>query len=992
MKIVIDMQGAQTQSRRRGIGRHTRDLVRAFIQHTGDRHEIHLALSSPLVDGIDELLAEFREHLPEERIHLLRLPFETAAFSPFNDWRRTAAARLMRHQLDELQADWVWHTSVFEGATEDAVIPDAPLKRARTAAILYDLIPLHEPAVALPDPHTRRWYATRLEFMKRVDLLTSISDYSREDAIARAGLDPERIATTGCIIDAKFAPMRAGTPALERARQRLGVQSRFVLYAGGFDPRKNVPLLVSAYAALPLSVRSGCPLVLAGHIHPDHRRELEKQLARAGLGDHEVSITGSIDDGELIALYSICALFVFPSRAEGFGLTPAEAMACGAPTLASSATSLPEVLGLSAALFDPDDAVELARKMQRVLTDAGHAKQLRQYGVERVRRFTAEAVATRALEAFERHSAPCIRAARSADPVAGRTSSPQFALPAWAERTGLPAIVSQRSAPDEGMRSLREPVTVARLIHVVDAQSSPEAMERATLEPGLVLLDEAIPSASLKKIRIGTYLGSGYHALRAADRNARHDPLAALVPVLESSVGVLTRTRHLAERVQAVQEGSGAPAVPVCDIGESADIDTWFERSYSSREEALARDIAALPGDPTADDLAQIAYGASAIRAPGTSRWFVDVTSIARRDIGTGVHRVVRNILRNWLETPPRGVRIEPVRFEDGDYRHARNYATSLLELDDLQLEDGIVLPRRGDRFVGLDWSPESLSAASSRVADWRRGGVSTCFLVHDLLPVRSPQWFHAYSRELLAGWLNDISFLADKVICVSQATAADYRSWLAENTPTCQFAKPPTVGSFFLGVDPLTLRGEVSDLRASLRAATQRRPSLLMVGTLEPRKGHLDALDAAERLWNSGLEFNLVIVGQRGWLTDELIARIKRHPRSGDSLHWHDDVNDRELGALYAQATALLAASQGEGYGLPLIEAAQHGLPVLARDIAVFREVMGEDATYLPEDASQWDVMIRDRLLAGRGIPMARQWPTWSQAATELARSITVD
>ncbi|HZX77175.1 glycosyltransferase family 1 protein [Lysobacter sp.] len=990
MKIVIDMQGAQTQSRRRGIGRHTRDLVRAFVQHAGDTHEIHLALSSPLIDGIDELLAELVELVPLDRIHCLRLPLETATFSPANGWRRAAAARLMRHQLDALEADWVWHTSVFEGFNEDAVVPDRPLARASTAAILYDVLPLQDPATSLPDPHMRRWYAERLEFLKRVDLLTSISDYSREDAIARAGLDPDRIATTGCIIDAKFAPMRAGTPALERTRERLGIPSRFALYAGGFDPRKNVPLLVSAYAALPLSVRSGCPLVLAGHIHPDHRRELEKHLIRMGLGNHEVSITGSIDDEELIALYSTCALFVFPSRAEGFGLTPAEAMACGAPTLASSATSLPEVLGLSAAMFDPNDPVELASKMQRVLTDAEHANQLRQYGVERVRRFTAEAVAARALQAFERHSASRIRAVRSADPaVAGTVPSP-FVLPAWAERAGLSAIVSQGSDVNEG--SLPVPEAAPRLIHVLDAQSSAEAMERATLEPGVILLDESVPSASLRDTRIGTYLGSGYHALRDADRNGNHDPLAALVPVLESSVGVLTRTRYLADRVQAVMAASGAPAVPVCDISEITGIEAWFERSHSSTEEVLARDIAALPGDSNADDLAQIAYGASAIRVSRTRRWFVDVTSIAGRDIGTGVHRVVRNILRNWLEAPPAGVRIEPVRYEDGDYRHARSYATSLLELEDLQLEEGIVLPRRGDRFVGLDWSPESLSAASCRVADWRRGGVSTSFLVHDLLPVRSPQWFHAYSRELLARWLNDISFLADSVVCVSRATAADYRNWLAENAPLFQFRKPPRIGSFFLGVDPLTLQSEVSALRASLHAAVQRRPSLLMVGTLEPRKGHRDALDTAERLWSSGFDFNLIIVGQRGWLIDDLIARIKRHPRNGDSLHWHDDVHDRELGALYAQATALLAASQGEGYGLPLIEAAQHGLPVLARDIPVFREVMGEHATYLPDDASQWDVMIRDRLLAGRGTPMARQWPTWSEAATALARSITMN
>jgi glycosyltransferase involved in cell wall biosynthesis len=119
---------------------------------------------------------------------------------------------------------------------------------------------------------------------------------------------------------------------------------------------------------------------------------------------------------------------------------------------------------------------------------------------------------------------------------------------------------------------------------------------------------------------------------------------------------------------------------------------------------------------------------------------------------------------------------------------------------------------------------------------------------------------------------------------------------------------------------------------------------TFLMVGTLEPRKGYAQALEAFEQLWQEGYQCQLVIVGNIGWKAQDLVFQLNDHVEQGQRLFWLQSISDEYLSFLYESATCLLAASEGEGFGLPLIEAAKYKLPVLARDIKVFREV-GEDS-----------------------------------------------
>jgi glycosyltransferase involved in cell wall biosynthesis len=165
---------------------------------------------------------------------------------------------------------------------------------------------------------------------------------------------------------------------------------------------------------------------------------------------------------------------------------------------------------------------------------------------------------------------------------------------------------------------------------------------------------------------------------------------------------------------------------------------------------------------------------------------------------------------------------------------------------------------------------------------------------------------------------------------------------------------------------------------------------SFLMVGTLEPRKGHTQVLDAFELMWEQGENVILVIVGKQGWMVERLTKRLKGHSELHKRLFWFQGISDEYLEMIYRASTCLIAASEGEGFGLPLIEAAQNGLSIIARDISVFREVAGEHVSYfegsepekLANHVREWLIDYNSGTKAhSNNIP----WLTWEESAENL-------
>jgi glycosyltransferase involved in cell wall biosynthesis len=180
----------------------------------------------------------------------------------------------------------------------------------------------------------------------------------------------------------------------------------------------------------------------------------------------------------------------------------------------------------------------------------------------------------------------------------------------------------------------------------------------------------------------------------------------------------------------------------------------------------------------------------------------------------------------------------------------------------------------------------------------------------------------------------------------------------------------------------------------SAIKEQLKARPSFLMVGTLEPRKGYTQALRAFEQLWEQGDEVNLTIVGRQGWMVEELASTLMHHPENGKRLFWLDKVSDEFLEQLYEHSHCLVAASEAEGFGLPLIEAAQQRLPLIARDIPVFREVAANQAVYFKGDEPEaladavkgWLELYRSETVPDSGnLP----WLSWEESGEQLLSTI---
>jgi glycosyltransferase involved in cell wall biosynthesis len=167
-----------------------------------------------------------------------------------------------------------------------------------------------------------------------------------------------------------------------------------------------------------------------------------------------------------------------------------------------------------------------------------------------------------------------------------------------------------------------------------------------------------------------------------------------------------------------------------------------------------------------------------------------------------------------------------------------------------------------------------------------------------------------------------------------------------------------------------------------------------LVVSTLEPRKRHEQILNAFEYLWTNNIDVSLVFVGKSGWKIDQLTAAIKNHSELDKRLFWLKGVDDQFLDQIYQASTCLINASEGEGFGLPLIEAAQYKLPIIARDIPVFREVVGDSAYYFNgADGKDLAIVIQDwvELYRQGKAPTSEAvpWLTWKQSTENLLQII---
>ena len=420
-------------------------------------------------------------------------------------------------------------------------------------------------------------------------------------------------------------------------------------------------------------------------------------------------------------------------------------------------------------------------------------------------------------------------------------------------------------------------------------------------------------------------------------------------------------------------------------------IEELYDTSSVAREQTLLQAIARIstPVLPSDSDLAAVATAIAANRERfGPNQMLVDVTNVAKSDLRTGIERVTRGILVALISDPPPGYRVEPVRAVAGGYVYARRFACQSLVLPEGDLADDPVETGNGDIFIGMDWCARRRAKPPALVRDaeaaWAAGSV------RDLRPASGPATSDVSTGDgaRVRHWLDALTMIADGLVCISRTVADEMLAFLH----TIQRHRRPAlrVGFFHLGADlhASLPTGGLPESATAVLTSIRSRPSFLMVGTVEPRKGHRQAIAAMELLWTDKVDANLVIIGKKGWMMDDLAERIERHLELNNRLFWLQGVSDEMLDHVYRSAHALLAASEGEGFGLPLIEAAQYGLPIIARDIPVFREVAGEHAFYFSAESAQTLAdALRAWLSLGHAAPASTKipWLTWHQSSRQL-------
>jgi glycosyltransferase involved in cell wall biosynthesis len=273
--------------------------------------------------------------------------------------------------------------------------------RMPVVATILDIIPL-----LLPEYRGRGTVRAYMRLVaraaRRAAHVIAISDDSNADIVAHLGLVPERVTSVPLAAGPQYQP-HDRAHALACAAERYGLHEPFVYYVGGLDARKNVETLVRAFGRM---LRSGGPpatLAIAGRalgadqqLFPD----LEAVVAAEHLERHVRRIDVSHADGPL--LYNAATAFAYPSRYEGFGLPPLEAMACGTPVVVAAASSLPEVVGDAALQVMPNDVPGWTDALWRLLADDALRAELRRRGLARASQFSYDRVARETSDIYAR--------------------------------------------------------------------------------------------------------------------------------------------------------------------------------------------------------------------------------------------------------------------------------------------------------------------------------------------------------------------------------------------------------------------------------------------------------------------------------------------------------------------------------------------------------------------------------------------------------------
>lgn len=780
MRVVIDMQGAQSAaSGFRGVGRYIRELTKELILCSKGELDIYLALNGRLecnhlfkyFDGvIDRDHIKVWNYYPEVPPACLTNNDEPKPEELFHEW--------FMHQFN---ADIIWVPNFQEGYGDANVAATVKLTRGRETIIstLHDVTPLIYAEDYL-NPNIKPWYMRKLQYVCDSDIVLTDSEFSKDKISELLGISRNKIEVVLLSYDSKV---------FYSSDKYLSANSKgkYFLYAGGSDQHKNLKRLIEAFGMLGDNITSEYKILFAGKEPLADKNKLLKYAEEAGIDKKCLVFLGYVSDDDLRLYMQKCTAFVFPSYAEGFGLPPLEAMACGAPTLVANATSVREIVLDKDAQFDPWSVKDISKKMKRVITDKKYADRLIKSGIARAKDFS------------------------------------------WAK----------------GAKQIKD--------IMLNAPIQKKGMSYSKHD---LCLD-------LKKILVP----NNYKYKAAVAKSIEHGTLFNRI----KHIYIDTSAVVLEDYVSGIQRVVNGFIVSI-------------EKMFKDRDDVEVR---AIYSDPSVNTFYYSFYN---------GKKYVKQKSLSMNCV---------------------------VDFYDGDI---------------------LIMP---------DLHPSNIIAKENYLISLSKRGVKVFTSLNDIIPMQYPEFFDQGFVEEYKKYLKAISHFSG-IISISKATMNSYNDWCKENDVT----RPPFfVNDYnYLGADINHANPSkgLPDNSEEIIDNIKKNPTVLMVGTIEPRKKQDLVLDALDVLWSRNKDINLVFVGRNGWQMDNFVKRIKEHEQNGKKLFWLSGISDEFLDMVYAFSSGVIVASLEEGYGLPIIEAAQHGKPLLLRDIPVFKEIAGKFAKYFSGDKAE--------------------------------------
>jgi glycosyltransferase involved in cell wall biosynthesis len=378
-------------------------------------------------------------------------------------------------------------------------------------------------------------------------------------------------------------------------------------------------------------------------------------------------------------------------------------------------------------------------------------------------------------------------------------------------------------------------------------------------------------------------------------------------------------------------------------------------------------------------------------KANCTHRILYDVTVVQewiKAGYNAGIGRLSVKLRRELNKTTPL---IAVIREGDNEL------ILSQVNMRTLEKTGNAVKPVSGDIFLMPELQLKGVQVPDTFpcTGSLRKKGVKCYAILYDVLPLTMPQYFQKDTVDAYSGYIKDMISQYDGIIGISKAATDDLISYYKTNIEMT-VSHTVNLGVSHLGMDSLKKKALTNVPYEVERFFNNENDVFLMVGTLEPRKGHDLVFQVFEQLWEQkDVKLSLCIVGHTGWDMDKFRNRIIEHPESGKRLLFLEAAPDYFLQFAYTNASALIQASAGEGFGLPLIEAGCYGLPIICSDIPVFHEVAKEHALYFDRnDMESLKKHIKDfpiRRDSGN-LPDSSKIPmlTWKQSAKNYHELIT--